>query len=83
VTWTVVIAIAIAIAISRHTNNQYGRHLFRGTCSKKHWAANLKYAKTAVDLEELDLSDVDAADGLELPHDFFKSTRETSGLIQS
>jgi hypothetical protein len=37
---------------------------FRGTCSKKHWASNLKYKPHPVDLSSMALADLDELDGL-------------------
>ena len=38
---------------------------FRGTCSKKHWAANLKYQRIPLDIEKLGMEDLDAIDGFQ------------------
>jgi hypothetical protein len=42
------------------------RRFSRGTCSKKHWASNLKYKPHPVDLASMTLNDLDELDGLSL-----------------
>jgi len=38
---------------------------FRGSCSKKHWSANLNYSRRPVNLASMTMHDLDALDGLE------------------
>mmetsp|Transcript_16006 Transcript_16006/g.24135 ORF Transcript_16006/g.24135 Transcript_16006/m.24135 type:complete len:1161 (-) Transcript_16006:137-3619(-) len=54
---------------------------FRGTCSKKHWSANLNYSRRPVDLASMTLDDLDALDGLEDVQQAFNNEGGASGRI--
>jgi hypothetical protein len=53
--------------ILRHLQSKHLVVMFRGTASRKHWKANLNYAKLAVEVAELHMVELDKVDGMDTP----------------